>query len=96
MCKGKASVGVLIPGMAAVMPTTVRSSVAMSMRVFAKIDVSDGFALVWDYEKDKAEGGKSTKGQQQEQRYYITIYNQTFQSCTYLYFLAQTARKPPG
>lgn len=31
------------PGIAAVMPTTVRSSVAMSISVFANIEVSEGF-----------------------------------------------------
>lgn len=44
--QGEAIRGFPVPGMAAVMPTTARSSVAMSMRVFAKIDVKDGFALV--------------------------------------------------
>lgn len=36
-----------IPGMAAVMPTTERSSVAMSISVLANMDVRDGLALDW-------------------------------------------------
>lgn len=52
-----------VPGMAAVMPTTERSSVAMSIRVLAKIEVRDGLALVWR-DKTRERGTVRQKGVQ--------------------------------